>query len=248
VNVQPKENHPVTSWHHPFPPHSLQTQRDRATASHPILCGLSETVLPFHKMPFIAFLGCDGSGKSAVIEAVTAVMEKQGHQVTRGHWRPAPFASPHKPTIAADDPHGLPPRGQLSSIVKLAWLWLNWWAGWFTTLRIASKNGIVLFDRYHADLLVDSRRYRYGGPMCIARLASKCMPQPDLIIFLDASPEVLLARKQEVSSETLATSRTRYQCLCSSHSRFQVIDACHSLEDVIEGACYVISQCREQKT
>ena len=61
----------------------------------------------------------------------------------------------------------------------------------------------MLFDRYHGDLLVDPRRYRYGGPMSLARLIVRFMPQPDLVFFLDATPEILLARKQEVSHAAL---------------------------------------------
>ncbi len=93
---------------------------------------------------------------------------------------------------------------------------------------------MVLFDRYHADLLVDPRRYRYGGPMALARLASRLMPQPDVVVFLDAEPEVLLARKQEVSREALATAREKYLVLAASHPRFRVVDASQPLEKVIE--------------
>jgi thymidylate kinase len=91
----------------------------------------------------------------------------------------------------------------------------------------------VIFDRYHADLLVDPKRYRYGGPMCLARLASRLMPQPDLVIFLDAEPEVLLARKQEVSQKALEKSREKYLELCKMHQRFRIIDASQPLEKVV---------------
>jgi thymidylate kinase len=194
-------------------------------------------------MPFIAFLGCDGSGKSAVIQGVAARLETEGHPVTLGHWRPKPFASSSGGTpSSADDPHGQHPRGVASSILKLGWLWLNWWVAWFQYLRRDSRHGYVLFDRYHGDLLVDPRRYRYGGPMWLARLASRWMPQPDRVIFLDAPPEILLSRKQEVSAQALAASRTRYQSLCGTHRRFQVIDACRSLKQVIERTRRAVEQ------
>jgi thymidylate kinase len=93
---------------------------------------------------------------------------------------------------------------------------------------------VLLFDRYHADLLVDPRRYRYGGPMWLARLASRLMPQPDIVCFLDAEPEVLLARKQEVGREALAESREKYLALSATHRRFRIIDAAQPLEKVIE--------------
>jgi thymidylate kinase len=182
---------------------------------------------------FIAFLGCDGSGKSAVIAGVTERLGVSGVKVKRGHWRPQALDAGSDAAATADDPHGQIPRGLISSLLKLGWLWLNWWMGWWRFLRSASRCGCVLFDRYHADLLVDPKRYRYGGPMWIARMVSQWMPQPDLVLFLDAEPEVLLSRKQEVSAEALQRSRTKYLALCQSHSRFRVIDASQPLEDVI---------------
>ena len=183
---------------------------------------------------FISFLGCDGSGKSAVIAGVAERLRAQGVVVTHGHWRPQALDGGSEAAAAtADDPHGQVPRGVVSSVLKLGWLWLNWWLGWWKFLRKASRDGVVLFDRYHADLLVDPRRYRYGGPMWLARLASNLMPQPDVVIFLDAEPEVLLSRKQEVSEEALAAARERYLGLCRSHARFRIIDASQPLAEVI---------------
>ena len=67
-------------------------------------------------MPFIAFLGCDGSGKSAVIAGVAAHLRDTGESVELGHWRPKPFSQKNTESpAAADDPHGQPPRGALGS-------------------------------------------------------------------------------------------------------------------------------------
>lgn len=189
-------------------------------------------------MAFIACLGCDGcdgSGKSAVIKAISSDARSRGIPVATGHWRPFPFQTHQEglESAAADNPHGQKPRGPINSIVKLAWLGANWWLGWMGPLRRAAKDGVILFDRYHADLLVDPTRYRYGGPMSLARLASRFMPQPDLAIFLDADPEILLARKQEVTKEALERSRRAYLALAASHPRFHVVDASKPLDEVV---------------
>jgi thymidylate kinase len=193
-------------------------------------------------MAFIAFLGCDGSGKSSVIEGVAAEMARRGVVVIRGHWRPAPFDSARAGAGSADDPHGKPPRGAVASVMKLGWLAVSWWSGWFRGLRQQAARGLVIFDRYHADLMVDPKRYRYGGPMALARLASAWMPQPDIIFFLDADPEVLLARKQEVSLESLAASRRTYLSLASWNPRLRVIDAARTLDLVIFDVIHQIEQ------
>lgn len=190
-------------------------------------------------MPFVALLGCDGSGKSAVISQVAGKFRDAGIPVICGHWRPEAVAGKARESPTADDPHGKSPHGLVKSILKLGWLWLNWWLGWWRELRPASHDGLVMFDRYHGDLLIDPRRYRYGGPMRLAKVASRLMPQPDLILFLDAAPEVLLARKQEVGREALERSRERYLQFGNRHRQFHRIDVNRPLEDVV---CDVMSR------
>ena len=183
-------------------------------------------------MSFIAFLGCYGSGKSTVIAKIETDLRKRGICVLRGHWRPVPYDGGRNASNAADDPHSAAPRGAISSIAKLGWLGFCWWTGWFRGLRASAKYRHLVFDRFHADLLVDPRRYRYGGPMWVARFASALMPQPDLVIFLDAPPDVLYARKQEVPHASLAAARERYLKLCKTHSRFRVVDASKSPDEL----------------
>lgn len=186
-------------------------------------------------MAFIAFLGCDGSGKSAVIEQLSARLQSEGEDVWCGHWRPQPFAQEGSGShlASADDPHGQVPRGLFSSTLKLGWLWLNWWVGWFCGLRSKSRQGVLIYDRYHGDIRVDPRRYRYGGAQFLADLASRLMPQPDIVFFLDADPEVLLSRKQEVPHDALVNARASYLSLTETHRRFQVIDASLPLDEVV---------------
>jgi thymidylate kinase len=184
-------------------------------------------------MPFLAFLGCDGSGKSAVIRNVSERLKAEGHQVTLGHWRPKPFGKSSSTSQIADAPHKQSPRGTVTSMVKLVWLWLNWWIAWFQHLRAESRQGYVIFDRFHADLIVDPKRYRYGGPLWLAKLASRMMPRPNRVFFLDASPEVLISRKQEVSYQALQDSRDSYLNLKTAIPDFTVVDASEPLESVI---------------
>ncbi|MGE9270672.1 MAG: dTMP kinase [Verrucomicrobiales bacterium] len=191
-------------------------------------------------MAFIAFLGCDGSGKSAVIRALADRFEAEGCSVWLGHWRPTPFrvssasAGKKAATASVEDPHGQARRGRLASIVKLGWLATNWWTAWLRGLRGRSRTGQVLFDRYYLDLLVDPMRYRYDGPVWLVRIASRMLPRPDRVFFLDAPPEVLLSRKQEVTREALVASRARYLEVCREAPECEIIDATKPLEEVIE--------------
>lgn len=185
---------------------------------------------------FVAFLGCDGSGKSTVITDVANQLRMEGTKVSLGHWRPRVLEGEEESgeKITADNPHGEPPRGLVSSIVKLAWLGFNWWGGWWRWLRRRSRDGVILYDRYHVDLFVDPKRYRYGGPLWMVKLASNLMPQPDLVVFLDAEPAVLISRKQEVSKEALQASRTAYLELVKTHRKFVMVDASKPLNEVVK--------------
>jgi thymidylate kinase len=187
-------------------------------------------------MPLIAFLGCDGAGKSAVIEGLAQILSEEGRVVCRGHWRPRPLQADacEEAIAAAADPHGRTPRGMLGSVAKLGWIWGNWWLAWMLGLRKRSRSAFVLYDRYHADMLIDARRYRYGGPLWLARLASSTMPQPDRVIYLDAPVEVLLSRKQEVEAEALELSRARYLSFCEGNGMARVVDASRPLAEVID--------------
>jgi thymidylate kinase len=65
-----------------------------------------------------------------------------------------------------------------------------------------------------------------------------------VVIFLDAEPEVLLARKQEVSREALEKSRERYLHLCRLNSRCEIVDASLPLEEVVSLVLQRISSFR----
>ena len=101
------------------------------------------------------------------------------------------------------DPHGEAPHPWWLSPLKIPYYLLDYGLGYLFKVRPRLvRSTVVLFDRYYDDLLVDPRRYRYGGPMKFARLARIFLPKPDLVLILDVNEEVLLARKREVSPDS----------------------------------------------
>ena len=91
----------------------------------------------------------------------------------------------------------------------------------------------MVYDRYYHDILVDPLRYRYGGPMWVARWVGKIIPKPNIWILLDAPPKILQERKQEVSFEETARQRNEYLDLITRLENGIVIDASQVIEDVV---------------
>jgi thymidylate kinase len=92
---------------------------------------------------------------------------------------------------------------------------------------------LLIFDRHFVDLWVDPKRYRYGGPMWLARLVGCFIPKPDLFFFLDLPADVAHARKPEVSLEEARKLRERYLTLARSLPNAYVVDASRPLEEVV---------------
>ena len=133
------------------------------------------------------------------------------------------------------DPHAGRPYAAYISIIKLAYLWLDYVLGyWLVLVHDLAKDGMVIFDRYYDDLLVDPRRYRYGGPMWLARLVSHLIPRPHLAILFDAPPNVIHTRKQEVDLDETVRQCNEYKALVRRLPAAEVIDASRPLDLVME--------------
>lgn len=190
---------------------------------------------------WIAFMGPDGCGKSLAINAVSGEFAPAFRTVSYFHLRPKLIG--RKPTNQGPvtDPHGQPPRGAVASIAKVIDLWLDYTLGYLARiLPGVIRTELVLFDRCFYDLLVDSKRIRYGGPPWLLRNAARLSPGPDLVILLDAPAEVLRSRKQEVPVEEVARQRAAYLDLARTLPSAVVVNAAQPAEDVVRDALAAI--------
>jgi thymidylate kinase len=181
----------------------------------------------------VAFLGPDGSGKTSVAEAVQRDLAAAFKSVQRYHLRPEVLGQ-RAGQRATSTPHEAPARGQLASVAKLAFWWLEYAVGFATQIAPRRmRSHLLVFDRYFDDLLVDPKRYCYSGPLWLVALCRRFVPRPDLLIVLDALPERLLARKQEITSEAAERLAGAYRALARDND-FQIVDASVELKCVVD--------------
>ena len=197
----------------------------------------------------IAIMGPDGAGKSAVINAIQQRFHLAYNKIKCFHLRPKAIgggkATPHVVT----DPHGKPPRGPIMSVLKVFFLIADYWLGY--ALKIAPavrRSQLTIFDRYIYDLLVDSKRVRYGGPAWLLTLAARVVPRPDLVILLDAPADVLWSRKQEVPFEEVVRQRDCYRKVASKLPFATVVNAAQPLADVVRDVNATIVEYYERRT
>ncbi|MBI3669127.1 MAG: hypothetical protein HY237_05030 [Acidobacteria bacterium] len=188
----------------------------------------------------IVVLGPDGIGKSTLIEHLARAVGP-GFRRSRGfHWRPGLlWRKPQSGLVL--DPHGRPPYATWWSVPRLFAHLMDYWLGYWLIVRpLLVRSGLVLFDRYYHDMLVDPKRYRYGGPHWLARALRSFIPAPDLVMILDAPENVIRSRKREVAPEEVTRQRHEYLQLAMEWPCVRVLDASHPAREVGAEAARVV--------
>jgi len=184
----------------------------------------------------VAVLGPDGAGKTTLIQHLRDNLTGAFRQIEVFHLRPGILGAQgtHGPVT---DPHGKPPFPWWLSLLKIPYYLLDYSLGYLFKVRPRLvRSTLVLFDRYYDDLLVDPRRYRYGGPRGLARLARQFTPRPDLFLIVDVREEMLLRRKQEVSPAEVRRQREAYRKLALRVPNAVLLDGSLAPADVARNA------------
>lgn len=168
----------------------------------------------------VAFLGSDGSGKSTIIELLKS-SNLPFRKFQYFHLKPI---KPKQTNSIVSDPHKQPIYSPLKSYFKLLYLIVQYNLGWLKNiLPLKIKSTLIVFDRYYDDLLVDPKRFRYGGGILIAKWVNKLIPKPDIVFVLTASPEIIYRRKQEVKIDELIRQIKAYNSLANKKD-YHIID------------------------
>lgn len=164
--------------------------------------------------------GPDGAGKTTVARAVVAAASQP---TAYFHFRPLVWS----PLLAAP-PVGTPPnldKGKPHGLAFLGWVriarnFVRIWAGYLVRVRPALARGtLVMGDRWAYGYLAQPLALKFYGPPWLARLAIRALPQPDLVVNLTAPPEVVHARKDELSPRQIEAELQRWAAIPARRMR-----------------------------
>ena len=186
------------------------------------------------KGAFLVLLGPDGVGKTTLLRELSKTLAPVFPAQSIYRWRPSIFARARRLVCL---PHSKPMRSPWGSISYLLFACLDFVSGYVLAIHsVLSRGGLVIFDRYYHDLLIDPKRYRYTGPMGLVRLFGKLVPPRDIFfVVLDAEEQTILSRKQQLPLDEIRRQRGAYREFAARAAASVLITTDRSLE-----------QCREQ--
>jgi thymidylate kinase len=179
----------------------------------------------------VALLGPDGAGKSTVLAAASERLRGVIPATRTVHLRPRVLRlrGGGEPVL---EPHAKPPKPRWSSHLQLGSWWLEYRLDHVAALARGTRE-LRWSDRYVDDVLIDPRRYRYGGSMRFAAWIVERVPRPDLVVLLDAPAAVVHARKREVPVAETERQRSAYLAYVRALPNGRVVDASRPLDVVV---------------
>ncbi|MDQ1409420.1 MAG: hypothetical protein QOJ41_1155, partial [Acidobacteriaceae bacterium] len=181
---------------------------------------------------YIVILGPDGVGKSTLTREILELFGPLFSSERILQWRPQFLKPRPRYSPGFNPPHGKPPRGFMESIVRVFAVLSDYWIAYPTMVRpLLARVALIIYDRDFHDLLVDRMRYQYGGPDLLPSFAAKLLPRPEtLYLTLDAEPDIILSRKNEVAPDELRRQRVAYAKLAAQLPNSTLIRTDEGLE------------------
>lgn len=218
---------------------------------------INTNILHFNKnLKFFSVMAPDGAGKTTFLDNlldeilfyfVNSVLQER---ITLYHFRPTILpnlgAIGEKAKVMKQDtdysnPHRAKPATKLSSLVRITYYWFDYIIGYIIYgYKDVKFEKFTVFDRYIYDFIVDPRRSRINLPTWVRKLYVKLTPQPKIVFYLHADPDVIFKRKQELTLEEIKRQNEIYLNLAKSHPRFKTLDANRHYNESVNEALEII--------
>jgi len=216
----------------------------------------------------VTLVGADGSGKSTLAKKLLEVLQYPTVYIYMGenpqaatHMLPTTrFWSYLKQRNGAIDLGGPPdsskiaplPKApikrllkELKSAIRVTNLVSEEWYRQLIIWYYRFRRYIVITDRHFYLDYYYHHIHPNGQQLTLAArihgsILAKLYPKPGIVLYLDAPPEVLYARKREGSPELLESRRQEYINLSQAVKRFHALDATQPIEIVTQQATRLI--------
>lgn len=197
----------------------------------------------FHRGFVLTFSGVDGAGKSTVIEQVVTMLDKQFRRPVKVlRHRPSllPILSAYrygKEVAERKSVASLPRTGSntslFSSLARFGYYYLDYLLGqWYVHLRYVLRGYVVVYDRYYYDFMIDGRRSNLELPSWITAAGFWFIKKPAFNFFLFAHPDTILARKQELTKDTIVSLTQQYHALFERQGRSRAAGVFSNIENI----------------
>jgi len=156
----------------------------------------------------VALVGPDGAGKTTLAAALRGTMPVPSAYVYLGIWRDMRYESVLRWLI-----------GARLAVRLFSLLGKARWIAWQRRM-----GRLVLLDRFTADADLPYDRFDWRGRVSAA-IVRRTVPDPDLVLVLDAPGALMFARKGEHTEAELEESRSNYLRIAHRFRHHAVIDA-----------------------
>lgn len=204
----------------------------------------------------VVLLGPDGSGKSSVCQTIASMEHRRipfhGAEYVVLYHRMLPPLTAVASRVSGRDvrpranpghPQDSPLHQPLVWFAKYLYYTVDQWISELTWMRDKlSHSRLLLRDRHLMELVIDARRYRFVGPAIFPRIIAHLTPRPDLVIFLDAPPQVVHLRKQELDLDELTRQRRRYRELVEALPHGRIVNGDQRFDDVVSDVLQMIAE------